>query len=279
MINDLSLKVDRFLNENLKKDYLLDYEASRKLFDSAAYSTLDGGKRFRPVLSLMVAEALEKTAETCLAFSAALEMIHCFSLIHDDLPCMDDDDFRRGKPSNHKVYGEGLALLAGDALLNQAYQTLAFHYREHPKLADIVIELSEAVGGRGMIGGQALDLAAQEHTPKQSELLDLHKMKTGALIRVSVTGAALLCSANEEQYQALKTYGENLGLAFQIADDLQEWQEGKKENWSFPAVLGEQESWDYLEKISQEAESSVQSAVPKAKALIELIHFNKTRTN
>jgi geranylgeranyl diphosphate synthase type II len=194
-------------------------EAAR-LAEGMRYSLEAGGKRVRPILCLLAAEALGGSAEAALPGAIALEFVHTYSLIHDDLPAMDDDDLRRGRPTNHKVFGEGPAILAGDGLLTEAFAVLAESGR-----ADAVALLAEAAGWRGMVGGQALDLEGEELTRQGrpydlAHLQTIHRLKTGALLRVSCELGGLLAGAGADQRQALRAYGEALGLAFQIQDDI-----------------------------------------------------------
>ncbi len=191
-----------------------------RLAESMRYSLEAGGKRVRPILCLLSAEAVGGDLEKALPGALALEYIHTYSLIHDDLPAMDDDDLRRGRPTNHKVYGEGPAILAGDGLLTEAFAVLAQTGR-----ADAVALLAEAAGWRGMVGGQALDLEGEALTREGkaydlAHLQTIHRLKTGALIRVACELGGLLGGADPTQCQALREYGAALGLAFQIQDDI-----------------------------------------------------------
>lgn len=190
--------------------------------DACAYSALDGGKRIRPFLVRTVCRMLGGTAEAAMPFAAALEMIHCYSLIHDDLPCMDDDDFRRGRPSNHKVYGEAMALLAGDALLTKAFGTAAGNPYVRPDLALRAVRLlSDRAGEAGMIGGQELDLLGEKQAPDFPTLLELQDKKTGALIRAAAElGACAAGCEQEEILDRLRDYAGKIGLVFQIVDDI-----------------------------------------------------------
>lgn len=230
---------------NLVEDRLSAYFAESdpaQLFDSMRYSVLSGGKRIRATLVLASAEAVvqgngassarsvAEAAELALPCACAIEIIHAMSLIHDDLPCMDDDDFRRGRPSNHKVFGEAMALLAGDALLVYALEILLRESAEsidRRNLIRVARELSAATGAKGMVGGQVYDMAVtgQAHLPSKEQestqlLSKIHQRKTGALIRFSVWSGACLMGAPEEILLALAEFGEVLGLSFQIADDL-----------------------------------------------------------
>lgn len=209
------------------------------LWEAMRYSVLSGGKRIRALLCLAAAEAIATTEardtvaadKAALPTACAIEMVHAMSLIHDDLPCMDNDDFRRGKPTNHKMFGEAMALLAGDALLVYASEAIIRHTPDTvpaETILDIVAELSRAIGPEGMVGGQVADSIStglitnpgQEAQVTPALLESIHKRKTGALLRFSVWSGARLMGAAEPALKALARYGEVLGLAFQIADDL-----------------------------------------------------------
>ena len=194
--------------------------AHSSLFQAARYSLLGGGKRLRPLLTLATVEVFKKDPKAGLIPACALEMIHTYSLIHDDLPCMDDDDFRRGKPSLHKAFQEGQAVLAGDYLLTHAFQVLA----TAPKLSEyqrleLIRILSNRAGGEGMIAGQILDIEAEPSIDIQ-DLNSLHSHKTGALLVAALEFGAIIAEADEEQMEILREFGSNIGLAFQIIDDV-----------------------------------------------------------
>lgn len=193
----------------------------RILFQAMDYSLNAGGKRIRPILLLLGYMLYKDDYNTVLDAAGALEMIQTYSLIHDDLPCMDNDDLRRGKPTNHKVYGEALALLAGDGLLNEAMSIL-FHLscKLGPDCVKAASVISNASGPCGMIGGQVVDILAENRSIDLDELTYMHKKKTGVLIKASVAAGAVLGGAGEEDINILELYGESLGLAFQIKDDI-----------------------------------------------------------
>ncbi len=201
---------------------IADEAIPETLCRAMAYSLEAGGKRLRPVLVFAGAEAVGGSADRVMSAAVALEMIHTFSLIHDDLPAMDDDALRRGKPTNHTVFGEATAILAGDALLAEAFSVLAdtAGVRDPKRLLETIRDIADATGARGMTGGQVLDIEATGQTLTEAKLTTLHERKTGALLRVAVTAGARLCDATDEQLAVLARYGETVGLAFQIADDI-----------------------------------------------------------
>ncbi len=193
----------------------------KNIYEAMRYSLLAGGKRLRPVIMMMSAKMLGKNPEIVLPFACAMEMIHTYSLIHDDLPAMDNDDLRRGRPTNHKVYGEAMAILAGDALLTKAFEIVSsYDEPDVPKTAVLaaISVLAKSAGADGMIGGQVVDIEARN---EDMELLKyLHSLKTGALIRASGVIGAILAGAADEQIRAVDDFCYNLGIAFQIQDDI-----------------------------------------------------------
>lgn len=193
------------------------------LKEAMGYSLLNGGKRLRPVLTLACCDVLGGEMRRAVPFAVAIEMIHTYSLIHDDLPCMDDDDIRRGKPSNHRVYGEGMAVLAGDALLSLAFEIMAEQVVKNPDnraFMHAMLFIARSCGVGGMVSGQARDIANSGMDISANELRRLHTEKTGALISAACVAGALIGEANDVQRKALESYGQQLGLAFQIADDI-----------------------------------------------------------
>ena len=192
-----------------------------RLGEAVRYSLEAGGKRVRPVLCLLACEAVGGTAAQALPGALALEYVHTYSLIHDDLPAMDDDDLRRGRPTNHKVFGEGHAILAGDALLTEAFGVLATADLEANRRAEALALLAEGAGWRGMAGGQALDLEGEKiQSYDLGHLQLIHRLKTGALLRASLEIGAVLGGARRSEQAALRAFGEAIGLAFQIQDDI-----------------------------------------------------------
>ncbi|MGI6038090.1 MAG: polyprenyl synthetase family protein [Limnochordia bacterium] len=187
------------------------------IHEAMRYSTLGGGKRVRGVLTIMGAEVAGEEGAKVLPLAAAVEMIHAYSLVHDDLPCMDDDDYRRGKLANHKVFGEAMALLAGDALLTRAFYVLTF--LENNQVA-VIREVAAACGSEGLIGGQVVDLQSEEKEVDGATLDYIHRHKTGDLITISLRAGAMVAGAEGQLLDQLTTYGRELGLLFQITDDI-----------------------------------------------------------
>ncbi|MFV8256781.1 polyprenyl synthetase family protein [Bdellovibrio bacteriovorus] len=286
---DLAIQIDQEIaartqavNQFVEK-YLSDMElpagsAISELRKSMLYSATNGGKRFRPVLSLLVGELFGAGKERILPFAAAVEMIHTYSLIHDDLPCMDNDDMRRGKPTNHKVFGEDFALLAGDALLTEAFMLIAENYGDNSFLVGQLTRLlSSAAGIRGMVGGQAIDLRAGDKQMSLEELTHLHRLKTGALIRVAVEGAAVIAGAKPTEIESLKKFGEGLGLAFQVADDVLDHGEKGQDLRSFTGILGLEGTKTYLKDVSASTLAELHKVSADAPLLEYLISFNQNR--
>lgn len=227
--NGADLELQQFLetyqlrsNSALKTTLDLDYPNSR-LGEAIGYACLNGGKRLRPILVYAAAQAVGASPEIADAPAIAVELIHCYSLAHDDLPSMDDDDLRRGQPTVHKAFDEATAILAGDALQSLAFEVLSASNRSlgAATILDMVRLLGQAAGPLGMVGGQATDFAASGQSLDLERLKSMHTMKTGALISCSVTlGALCNPSVSEKQLQALKAYAANIGLAFQVHDDI-----------------------------------------------------------
>ncbi len=273
---------DATLNELLPPESA--YPAS--IHSLMRYSTFAGGKRVRPCLIMASYEACGGAfgERNTLLACAAVEMLHTFSLIHDDLPCMDDDDFRRGKPTAHKAFTEALAVLGGDALCIYAYECLGSIGR-----ADIVVEMSRALGTGGMIGGQVVDIES-EGTRASRETLDyIHKNKTAALIRACVRIGALLANAPRGVVDTLSAYGDGVGLAFQVVDDILD-EEGtteqigkdagsdrEKGKVTFPSVVGMAESKRYAKELIDKAKEEIAGLGDKAAMLGELAEFIRIR--
>lgn len=204
-----------------------DYSHQAKIFESMNYSLFTGGKRLRPIMLLKTYSMFKEDIQKVIPFALAIEMIHTYSLVHDDLPSMDDDDLRRGKPTNHKVFGEAIAILTGDGLLNLAFETMSNYIVESSNTIDdykrtsrAMAEIAKCSGVYGMIGGQVVDLLGCHDNMEEDKLFFMYKLKTAALIQCSIVAGALLGGASEEEINKLREFGLNLGLAYQIRDDL-----------------------------------------------------------
>jgi geranylgeranyl diphosphate synthase type II len=246
----------RLVNDELVR--LLPPAASSRIADAMRYSVMAGGKRLRPVLCLSAAEAVGGRSEDALITAVALELIHTYSLIHDDLPAMDDDALRRGKPTCHVAFDEATAILTGDALLTLAFQLLASQEGTAGLPADrrlqVIHAVAAAAGYEGLIGGQMADIASEGNRIALSELEQLHRMKTGALINAAVITGAILGGGTSEQVRHLDRYAQNIGLAFQITDDILNVEgdpallgkavgtDKEKKKSTYPALLGLEES-------------------------------------
>lgn len=209
--------IEEYLDE---KCFVYDSEPQKKLFDAMRYSLLAGGKRLRPIFVLDFCRMCGGDIEAAMPLAAALEMIQTYSLIHDDLPCMDNDDFRRGKPTNHKVFGEAVAVLAGDGLLTAAFSSIASAPMSAEKRIKAVEILSNCAGELGMVGGQVLDMDAESRTCTEQEVLDIHSRKTVALIRASCMIGVVAGDGTQRQLLKSAEFAYHLGLAFQIRDDM-----------------------------------------------------------
>jgi geranylgeranyl diphosphate synthase type II len=249
------------------------------------YSLMAGGKRLRPVLVLEAAIACGREInQSALAAAGAIELIHTFSLVHDDLPAMDNDDLRRGRPTNHKVYGEAMAILAGDGMISLAFELIATD--ADPKVAPrLIAELAHATGPQGMIGGQVLDMDGEQKPLSFEQLQQLHRMKTGALLRSSCRLGALSTNASESQLSSMTEFGRYLGLAFQIVDDLLDVtatpeQMGKatgkdaaKGKNTYPALLGVEETRRQAHAQLEAALKALEPLGPAADGLRALAKF------
>jgi len=217
------MKDRKKLVENALYSYLDSVEAPEVLLESMNYSLKAGGKRLRPLLVLATLKSFGKPEELGMPVACAVEMIHTYSLVHDDLPSMDDDDFRRGKPTNHKVFGEAMAILAGDALLTHSFEVMEDLLNrdvEPMKVVTLMKELAKAAGPRGMVGGQVADMEGEGAQLSLQDLEYIHRNKTGKLLGYSIVAGAILGDATEEQIFKLEQFADHLGLAFQIRDDI-----------------------------------------------------------
>ncbi len=278
---DWGRRVDRALDAWLDRG-----DRPERLSEAMAYSLHAGGKRFRPVLAMAAAEACGAAPSVALPAACALECVHTYSLIHDDLPAMDDDDLRRGKPTSHKVFGEANAILAGDALLTEAFAILAGAGRHADRVRRrLVAELAAAAGGSGMVGGQVLDMEAEGKRPTAGLVRRIHRRKTGALITAAVRMGAIAAGATPPRLARLTRYGAALGEAFQIVDDLldeegTETELGKrpgadrthaKATW--PAAVGVEKAHRDARRLADEAMASLAGFGARAATLRGLVGY------
>jgi len=287
-LGDNAKAVNGVLDDLLK---LSDGPESR-VVEAMRYTALSGGKRIRPFLVTASASLFNVDISSALRVAAAVEMIHCYSLIHDDLPAMDDDDLRRGKATCHIKFDEATAILAGDALLTKAFEVVADEQTHDSSTvrSDLVLALAKASGDSGMVGGQMLDLVAEDHALNMPEVTRLQRMKTGALIAVSCEAGAILGKASENAHHVLHAYAHDVGLAFQIADDLldvegDEEEVGKKTGKdaaagkvTFVSLLGVERAREQAQLLAEQAASHLDIFDEKAKLLIDLAHFVVNRT-
>ena len=261
----------------------------KALYEAAAWTLFGGGKRLRPVLAIGAFEAVggaeDLPYDAVMPAACAVEMVHTYSLIHDDLPCMDDDDERRGRPTTHVRFGEALGLLAGDALLTQAFRLIcdrsAYRGAANPgRILDVSAALGHAAGWLGMVGGQSVDLGFEGPVDDEEALAFLHRRKTGELFRVSCLAGATLGDGSEDQIRALADYGETLGLAFQIADDVLDDQQDQGERGdaasetpSFTALLGAEGAMERAEALAERARGLLSGFGDRAEPLRSLAWY------
>lgn len=288
----LKEKID-FIEDNLVPA-LEQQGVPSSLYESMKYSLMAGGKRLRPMLVLAVLEALDKPIERGIPFAVALEMIHTYSLIHDDLPAMDDDDLRRGKPTNHKVFGEATAILAGDALLTRAFSYIAEQYGERADVSakttvNLIAELGKRAGATGMVGGQMADIEGETKQLDLEQLEFIHRHKTGDLLIAALRGGGYLAEATEAQMDALTRYGVCIGLAFQIKDDILNVEgdaaelgkavgsDADRQKATYPSLLGLAESKERLVALIDEARAALVDAGIEHSALSPLADYVRDR--
>ena len=281
------LRERKALVENELREIFAAFPASSKtLIEAMEYSLFSEGKRIRPCLAMAACEAMGGDVEEVLPFAAAIEMIHTYSLIHDDLPCMDDDDLRRGKPTCHKAFGEAVALLAGDALLTEAFRVMTdqrLSTASPEATQKVVYEVARAAGAAGMVAGQAVDVVQEGKKGTKRIVNFIHRNKTGALIRASVLTGALLGNANKTELRRFTIFGECIGLAFQIMDDLldvegAEAEVGKKlkkdaEKQTYVRHYGIAVSKARIDDLIQKAVASLRFLGPRADMLVQMGNF------
>jgi geranylgeranyl diphosphate synthase, type II len=262
-------------------------ECPQVLRDAVRYSLLVPGKRLRPMLVMLAAEACGGNVEQAVPAACALEMVHTYSLIHDDLPSMDDDDTRRGRPTTHKKYGESVAILAGDALLALAFEVLARDIHPADIAAPCCATLAAACGPTALVGGQCDDVKAGVSSGSREMLESIHNRKTGALFLASLRLGALVAGATQEQHSALQEFGSHLGLAFQITDDLLDYEEdrrgtsskrkGDRGKLTFPNLIGVEQSRRKVEELVTSSLEALEGFGPQARSLRALARFVSDR--
>jgi geranylgeranyl diphosphate synthase type II len=293
------------LNLYLKKkrkvidEFLGNYLSSKKkkkdcpdsLCDAMGYALMAGGKRVRPILAIASYETAGGTSKSIIPVAASLELIHTYSLVHDDLPAMDNDDFRRNQPTAHKMFGEGTAILAGDALLTDAFNMISKTKADSKTLIKVISELSFGAGPEGMVGGQTVDLMLEGTKAEKKDLVYIHTHKTGALIRASIRIGAVMAHSSPANLKALTEYGEKVGLAFQIIDDILDIIGTKEEigkttgaddargKNTYPSTFGLKESQKIAEKLIQDSLKAIKRFNKKAEPLSEIARYIISRRN
>lgn len=270
-------EISALVTSHLQQAVPSEWSFPDNLKEAMSYSLMAGGKRLRPLLVIAAAEALHGSRDAALPVACAVEMVHTYSLIHDDLPAMDDDDFRRGKPTNHKVFGEAMAILAGDALLTHAFYSVVQASKHHGVPAEaalaIVEDLARYAGPSGMVGGQAADMEGEQGLTDLDQLRYIHEHKTGDLIVFCLKAGGRIASASAEQLKALETFGRAIGLAFQIQDDIldlvgDESKLGKKtqsdlkqQKVTYPYFIGLEESRAEVDRLTKQAREAVSNGL------------------
>ncbi len=275
-------------------DRALPMADPKTIYESMRYSLLAGGKRLRPILCLATCELMGGTTEMSIPTACALEMVHTMSLIHDDLPAMDNDDFRRGKPTNHKIYGEDIAILAGDGLLAYAFEYIVENTQNvaPDRILKVISQLGRAVGAEGLVGGQVVDLESEGKTDVSLETLNfIHTHKTSALLEVSVVSGAILAGADAADQARLLRYAQNIGLAFQIVDDVLDITATSEElgksagkdltaqKVTYPSLWGIEESRRQAQQLVEAAKGEVAGWGEKALPLMAIAEFITARTH
>lgn len=280
--------VEQALDQSLQVVY------PETIYESMRYSLMAGGKRLRPILCLASCEMMGGHVDVAMPTACALEMIHTMSLIHDDLPSMDNDDYRRGKLTNHKVYGDAIAILAGDGLLAYSFEFVATQTKgiSAESIVQVIAKLGKAVGAAGLVGGQAVDLDCEGKSDVSVETLDfIHKHKTSALLEASVLSGAVLANASDADLERLTTYAQNIGLAFQIVDDILDITATQAElgktagkdldaqKATYPSIWGLEESRQKAQQLVDEAKEALDSYGSGAYPLQALAEFITARTH
>ena len=272
----------KLLEEALRSYLMPQGDNLTEIYKAVHYSVFAGGKRIRPILCLAAVDAVGGNLAPAMPVACALEMIHTYSLIHDDLPAMDNDDFRRGKPTSHKVFGEGMAILAGDALLTEAFVLLSRSGNVRlpaERRLSVIQEIAYAAGIFGMVGGQSLDILSERLSPNENILSDIHRRKTGTLIAAALKSGAIISGATKNKTAALFKYGNNIGMAFQIADDIlnvtgdrglmgkETGSDAARGKLTYPSVLGMKQAKEKLRHHVNEAIANISGFDERARPL------------
>ncbi|MEO0646278.1 MAG: geranylgeranyl diphosphate synthase CrtE [Cyanobacteria bacterium J06650_10] len=286
-LGDRRLQVEAALDASLPVVY------PEQIYEAMRYSLMAGGKRLRPILCLATCELLGGNISTAMPAACAVEMVHTMSLIHDDLPAMDNDDYRRGQLTNHKVYGEDVAVLAGDGLLTYAFEHIATQTEgaEAKRVLDVIARLGKAVGAAGLVGGQIVDLASEGKAVEEQTLTFIHMHKTAALLEVSVTAGAILAGADTDTVEKLSRYAQRIGLAFQIVDDVLDITATSEElgksagkdvaaqKATYPSLWGLEESKKKADQLVTDAIAELSDFDHRAQPLIAIAQFITARTH
>ncbi len=286
-LKERQAQVEEALDRSLPRGY------PEKIYEAMRYSLLAGGKRLRPILCLATCELVGGTIEMAMPTACALEMLHTMSLIHDDLPAMDNDDYRRGKLTNHKVYGEDMAILAGDGLLAYAFEYVATQTQGVPaeRVLQVIARLGRTVGATGLVGGQVVDLESEGKSDIQEETLNyIHTHKTGALLETCVVCGGILADATDADIERLSRYAQNIGLAFQIIDDILDITATQEElgktagkdlqaqKATYPSLWGLEASKAKAQELIEEAIAQLEPFGERSQPLIALADFITART-
>jgi len=292
----VTIKIEQYLDERktlvdkaLQKYMPRPSGLASDVINAMNYSLFAGGKRVRPILCMAGAEAVGGSTDSVVPVACAIELIHTYSLIHDDLPVMDNDDLRRGKPTNHKVFGEAVALLAGDGLLTLAFNLMAGYGAEKEvekkALLRVIDLIASAAGYKGMVGGQVVDITYEGKEPDPSVVEYIHRHKTAALIAASVTAGTILAGGNKDEEKSINRYGQQVGLAFQIADDILNIQgdrnimgkgtgsDKEKGKMTYPSVFGTAESTKIQKELIKNAIESLKGFDNRAEPLRDLARY------
>lgn len=262
--------------DSILPTFIEQLNAPKTLKDSMLYSLNAGGKRLRPVLLLAVLHSYGKQEELGYRTACAVEMVHTYSLIHDDLPCMDDDDLRRGKPTNHKVFGEAIAVLAGDGLLTESFRVIAdCNQLSDPVKIKLIAELSKAAGAEGMVGGQTADMEGENKTISLEELEYIHEHKTAKLLEFSIVAGAIIAGATEEEIKKLRVFAHHFGIAFQIRDDILDVEGDEKKIGKPVGSDQDNHKTTYISLLSlEEAKKKLAEHIAKSKAALQGCSMN-----